>query len=98
MDLIEDKIKNNLITEEQGRYIAAKYDDFVERFLKINHTSINFSGKILTYNFVEGVWKFVVSNLDVSHNNRMYKIPLVTIVAMESDTDKDSGRKKRKLK
>lgn len=96
LDSIDEKIKNNLLTAEQGNMIAQKFDQVVGRVFERATNTIGFRGKIVSYNFVDGVWKFLCKDLMLSVNNTYFNVPYIRIVACDADTSADGGRRKRK--
>lgn len=98
LDTIDEKVRANVITPEQGIQIAQKFDEIIPRIFDRITNTIGFKGKIVSYNFVDGVWKFLCKDLIVSINNTYYNIPYIKIVACDADTNVEIGRKKRKSK
>ncbi len=99
MEVVDEKVKSNSITSEQGTRIAQKFDSVIPKLLKKNNTNISFRGDVLTYNHAEGVWKFLVEDFEVSINNHnFHRIPNVMIVACDSELGMESGGGGRKKK
>ncbi|OQS53900.1 TFIIA-S [Ecytonucleospora hepatopenaei] len=98
LETVDEKVKTNAITVEQANVILEKFDKVIPRvFEKVSNT-IGFKGKALTYNNVDGVWKFLCKNLLVSINNSYYTLPYSRIVACDADMSAEGGRRKRKAK
>lgn len=94
--IVDEMVKNGTITPDQGRAILEKFDSVVPRFLEKSNNSLGFKGKILTYNFVEGVWKFLCKEMTLSVNNVYTSVPYMRIVACDADTSGESSRRRRK--
>ncbi|ORD94842.1 TFIIA g sub [Enterospora canceri] len=97
MDSIDEKVRNNVLTPEQGILIAQKFDEIIPRIFERVTNTIGFKGKIVSYNFVDGVWKFLCKDLMLNVNNTYYNIPYTRIVACDADTSADGGRRKRRI-
>lgn len=97
LETIDSKIRENVITPAQAQFILSKFDETIP---KIFNTSVNsnlsFKGNILSYNFVDGVWKFVTKDFVMSINNKFFRANYVKIVACDADTSLDNGRRRRR--
>ncbi|KAI5170481.1 transcription initiation factor TFIIA small subunit [Pancytospora epiphaga] len=97
LETIDSKIKENIITPEQAQFILSKFDETIPQVFNASvNNSLNFKGNILSYNFVDGVWKFVTKDFVMSINNKYFRSDYVKIVACDADTSMDGGRKRRR--
>lgn len=96
LETVDAKVRANVITVEQANAILEKFDTVIPRIFEKTSNTIGFKGKIVSYNFVDGVWKFLCKDLMVSINNTYYTLPYSRIVACDADTSADGGRRKRK--
>ncbi|KAF7682965.1 Transcription initiation factor IIA subunit 2 [Astathelohania contejeani] len=98
-DSIEDIMRSNRLTPTQANQILQKFDEAIPVvFARTVQSNINFKGAISSYNFVDGVWKFSTRNFVMTVNNELIRCDYVKIVACDSDTSVDVGRRKRKPK
>ena len=98
VEIVDEKVKTNTITVEQANMILEKFDSVIPRAFDRVSNTIGFKGKIVSYNFVDGVWKFLCKDLMLSINNTYYTLPYSRIVACDADTTADGGRKRRRQK
>ncbi|KAL6121565.1 TFIIA g subfamily [Nucleospora cyclopteri] len=95
-EVVDDMIKSGAITPEHGRTILHKFDSVVPKLLEKVTNTLGFKGKILSYNFVDGVWKFLCKDFMMSINNAYFNIPYTRIVACDADTTGENSRRRKK--
>jgi transcription initiation factor TFIIA small subunit len=101
VETIDERVSSNALTPTQAKFILEKFDLSIPVvFSRSVTSSITFKGKISSYNFVDGVWKFLASDFSISSNNHNHNRPFVSdfikIVACDADTSVDVGKKRRK--
>lgn len=97
METIDRKVKNNIITKDQAQFILLKFDEAVPHVFACSvTTNFSFKASILSYNFVDGVWKFLTKDFAMTINNKYYRRDYLKIVACDADTSVDGGRRRRK--
>lgn len=96
-DVIEEKVQANKLTPMQAKYIMERFDSAIPTtFNKSVQSNVNFKGVVKSYNFVDGVWKFITSDFVMSINNELFRSRKLKIVACDADTSLDYGRRRRK--
>lgn len=96
-DVIEEKIQSKKLTPTQAKYIMEKFDSVIPTiFNSIVQNNVNFKGVVKSYNFVDGVWKFITSDFVMSINNELFRSRKLKIVACDADTSADYGRRRRR--
>lgn len=94
---IDAKIRDNSMTPSQGQFILRKFDETIPKVFNSSvNSNLNFKGNILSYNFVNGVWKFVTKDFVMSINNKFYRADYMKIVACDADTSLDNGRRRKR--
>lgn len=97
MEIIDEKVGNNTLTPTQAKYILERFDLSIPVvFNKSVTSSMSFKGNISSYNYVDGVWKFLTKDFVMSLNNEYFRSDFVKIVACDADTNVDAGRRRRK--
>lgn len=97
VEVIDDMVKSNTLTPAQAKYILEKFDSSIPIVFNRSVTnSMNFRADISSYNYVDGVWKFLTKDFIMSLNNEYFKSDFVKIVACDADTNADVGRRRRK--
>lgn len=96
VETIDSQIENKRITPAQAQFILARFDESIAGvFGGMATSNVNFKGNILSYNFVDGVWKFVAKDFVMSINNKHFRAPHIKIVACDDpETNPDIGRRK----
>ena len=97
LDTIDKKVRDNAITPAQAQFILYKFDEAMTAVFNSSVSgNLNFKGTILSYNFVDGVWKFLAKDFVMTINNKFYRAEYMKIVACDADTSIESGRRRRK--
>ncbi|KAF5139988.1 transcription initiation factor gamma subunit [Vairimorpha ceranae] len=97
VDIIDEKVRQNLLTPKQAKFILEKFDESIPIVFNRSVTgTLSFKGKICSYNHVEGVWKFIAKNFCMYVNNEYYKTNLIKIVACDADTNAEVTRRRKK--
>lgn len=97
LETIDEKVSTNALTPTQAKYILEKFDLSIPTvFSKSVTNSMSFKGNISSYNYVDGVWKFLTKDFVMSLNNEYFRSDFVKIVACDADTNVDAGRRRRK--
>ncbi|WUR03771.1 transcription initiation factor IIA subunit [Vairimorpha necatrix] len=97
VNAIDVRVEQNILTPKQAKFILKKFDESIP--VVFNRTvsgTLSFKGKIVSYNYVEGVWKFVVKNFCMYVNNEYYKTNLIKIVACDAETNAEVTRRRKK--
>ncbi|KAI4291069.1 transcription initiation factor TFIIA small subunit [Pancytospora philotis] len=97
LETIDNKIKTNAITPAQAHFILSKFDEVIPHVFSTSVSSnLSFGGKVLSYNFVDGVWQFIVLDFMMRSNNKFFNRRFLKIVACDADTNMDSSRRRRR--
>lgn len=97
VDTVDEKVSNNLISPKQANFIMEKFDEAIPIvFNRSVSSSMSFKGTIGTYNYVDGVWKFIAKDFVMSINNEYYKTNLIKIVACDAETNTEGPRRRKK--
>ena len=97
LETIDSKIRDNIITPAQAQFILAKFDETIPSVFNASvNNNLSFKGSILSYNFVDGVWKFVTKDFVMSINNKFFRTDYMKIVACDADTSLENGRRRRR--
>ncbi|KAI5149747.1 transcription initiation factor TFIIA small subunit [Enteropsectra breve] len=97
LETIDSKLKNNSMTLPQAQYILRVFDDAIPKVFESSViNNLSFKGSILSYNYVDGVWKFVTKDFVMSINNKFYRTEFMKIVACDADTSMESTRKRKR--
>lgn len=97
LDTIDIKVKKKIITPVQAQFILKTFDEVIPKIFANSITSnLNFKGDIISYNFVDGVWKFVTKNFVMNLNNKFFRSKYMKIVACDADTSLDSNRRRKR--
>lgn len=97
LETIDEKVSTNALTPTQAKYILERFDLSIPVvFNKSVTNSMSFKGNISSYNYVDGVWKFLTKDFVMSLNNEYFRSDFVKIVACDADTNVDAGRRRRK--
>lgn len=84
---IDARVRDNIITPAQAQFILPKFDETIPHIFNTSVTSyVTFKASILTFNFVDGVWKFVPKRFYINLNSQYYKTDYVKIVACDAET------------
>jgi transcription initiation factor TFIIA small subunit len=97
VETLDVKVRDRSLTPTQAQFILSK---FYESIPKVFNTSVvctmNFKAKMLSYNFVDGVWKFIAKDFGMSINNKVYRTDYIRIIAKDAETNTEVRRRKRK--
>lgn len=98
METLDEMVRDNSLNSIQAKFILEKFDESIPIALdRLGSTTLSFKGSIETYNYVSGVWKFVVKDLMIYINNKYHKTGLMKIVACDdSETDTEGPRRRKK--
>lgn len=98
VETIDDYIEAKRITPAQAQHILSRFDESIAAVFRATVTNnVSFKGNILSYNFVDGVWKFVTKDFVMSINNKHFRAPHIKIVACDdAETNVDVGRRRSK--
>lgn len=97
-DTIEDLISEERITCDQAQLILKTFDKSIPIvFARTVTSTLHFRGAVESYNYVDGVWNFVMRDFHFTTNNKMVKGDFVKIVACDGSGN-DLGRKRRTKK
>jgi len=97
VETIDNKVQDNTLTPEQAHYILSKFDEAIPTVFNASVVNnMNFKGNTLSYNYVDGVWKFVTKDFMMTINNRLFKAEYMKVVACDADTSMDTGRRRKR--
>lgn len=96
VDTIDAHVEAKRISPTQAQHILTRFDESVSAVFRTSVTNnISFKGNILSYNFVDGVWKFVTKDFMMILNNKHFRAPYIKIVACDdAETNIDVGRRR----
>ncbi|KAG0418806.1 Transcription initiation factor IIA subunit 2 [Dictyocoela roeselum] len=98
-DTIDEKVSRNEISPYQAKMVMSKFDATIPSiFRDFVQANINFKGNVSSYNHVDGVWKFKTRNFVMTINNELIRAENVMIVACDSDTTNEGGRRRKRKK
>lgn len=97
LETIDEKVSANVLTPTQAKYILEKFDLSIPVvFNRTVTSSMSFKGIASSYNYVDGVWKFLAKDFVMSLNNEYFRSDFIKIVACDANTNVDIGRRRKK--
>lgn len=97
VETLDVKVRKNIITPTQAQFVLTKFYDSVPTIFNNSVVStMNFKAKIVSYNFVDGVWKFLAKDFGMSINNKVYRTEYIKIIAKDAEINAEVGRKRKK--
>lgn len=97
VETLDIKVRKKIITPAQAQFVLSKFYESVPVVFNNSVVStMNFKAKIVSYNFVDGVWKFLAKDFGMSINNRVYRTEYIKIIAKDADINSEVGRKRKK--
>lgn len=97
VETLDFKVRKNILTPTQAQFVLAKFYEAVPIVFNNSVAStMNFKAKIVSYNFVDGVWKFIAKDFGMSINNKVYRTNYIRIIAKDAEINTDVGRRRKK--
>lgn len=97
VETLDVKVQRDEITAAQAQFILSKFYEGVRRvFATSVANTMSFKAKMVTYNHVDGVWKFLAADFGITINNKMYRTNYIRIIAGGADVDGEMCRRRRK--
>lgn len=97
IETLDVKVRNNTLTPTQAQYVLSKFYEAVPHvFNTAVANTMSFKAKMLTYNYVDGVWKFIAKDFGMSINNKVYRTDFIRIIARDAEINGDVGRRRKR--
>jgi len=99
VETLDLKVQQKILTPIQAQFALAKFYEAVPVVFNNSVVStMNFKAKIVSYNFVDGVWKFIAKDFAMSINNKVYRTDYIRIIAKDAEVNTEvTRRRKRKI-
>ncbi|KCZ78757.1 hypothetical protein H311_00205 [Anncaliia algerae PRA109] len=96
-DIIDSMVMTNKLTPSQAKHIIEKFDSIIPQvFTKQVQNNISFKGTVESYNYLDGVWRFLTNEFVMSVNNEIFRSKNLKIVACDADSSSEMGRRRKK--
>lgn len=97
IETLDVKVRDNVLTPTQAQFILSKfYESIPKVFNESVANTMSFKAKMLSYNYVDGVWKFIAKDFGMSINNKVYRTDYIRIIARDAEINTDVGRRRKK--
>lgn len=97
IETLDVKVRENSLTPTQAQFVLAKFYEAIPRvFSNSVANTMSFKAKMHTYNYVDGVWKFVATDFGMSINNKVYRTDFIKIIARDAEVNNDASRRRKK--
>lgn len=97
IETLDLKVRENIITPTQAQFVLSKFYEAIPKiFSKSVTNTMSFKANMLTYNFVDGVWKFIAKDFTMHINNKPHRVDFIRIIARDADINGDVGRRRKK--
>lgn len=97
VETLDVKVRENVLTPPQAQFILSKFYEAVRRVFSTSvANTMSFKAKMVTYNHVDGVWKFIAADFVITINNKVYRTDYVRIIAGGPDIDEGGRRRRRR--
>lgn len=97
IETLDVKVRENALTPTQAQFVLSKFYEAVPRVFNTSvANTMSFKAKMLTYNYVDGVWKFIAKDFGMSINNKVYRTDFIRIIARDADINGEVGRRRKR--
>ncbi|ELA42298.1 uncharacterized protein VICG_00698 [Vittaforma corneae ATCC 50505] len=97
IETLDVKVRENVLTPTQAQFVLSKFYEAVPKVFNASvANTMSFKAKMLTYNYVDGVWKFIAKDFGMSINNKVYRTDFIRIIARDADINGDVGRRRKR--
>lgn len=97
IETLDVKVRDNVLSPTQAQFVLSKfYESIPKVFNESVANTMNFKAKMLSYNYVDGVWKFIAKDFGMSINNKVYRTDYIRIIARDAEVNTDVGRRRKK--
>lgn len=94
-DCLEDLLTTEELSFENAQKVLRTFDESIPIVFNRTVTStLSFKGAVESYNYVDGVWNFIMKDFVFTTNNKLVKSDYVKIVACDG-SGTEFTRKKR---